>query len=231
MNKRAVVAGATGLIGRELVAQLLREERYDKVVALVRKPLELTHIKLEQRLVDYERLAASVEGTLAGADVYCALGTTIKTAGSQAAFRKVDYDYPLALARLAAAEGAAAFLIVTAMGANARSAIFYSRVKGELEEALGGLGLASLTIFRPSLLVGERAEFRRGERFFTVAMKALQGLLIGPLRKYRAIRAERVAAGMRAAAAKPRAGIAIYATDQIETLADAATGGQKRDEE
>jgi uncharacterized protein YbjT (DUF2867 family) len=138
-----------------------------RVVALVRRPLsDSTPAKLRVEVVDFERLAS--RGDLFAVDqIFCALGTTIKQAGSQAAFRRVDLEYPLAVAKLGVEHGAQDFLLVSALGASARSRIFYSRVKGELEDALRTLPYRSVTIVRPSMLVGERSETRLGEQIAT----------------------------------------------------------------
>jgi uncharacterized protein YbjT (DUF2867 family) len=193
--KRAIVAGATGLVGSQLLRLLLEDSRYDQVIALTRKPLAMNHPKLREERVTLDTLATALPNMKAD-DWFCALGTTRKQAGSQEAFRMVDYEYPLALGRQAAETGAAQFLLISAPGASPSSSIFYSRVKGEVERDLADLGLPKLHIFRPSLLLGQRSEHRRGERFWGVAMKALNPLLIGSWRKYRAVQGEAVAAAM-----------------------------------
>ncbi|MFC5470460.1 NAD(P)H-binding protein [Cohnella suwonensis] len=194
-SKTALVAGATGLIGKQLVRQLLDDPNYGRVIALSRKAIPADHPKLEVVAVSLETLA-EVAPTLRADDWFCALGTTIKQAGSQEAFRRVDYEYPMALGRRAAASGASRFLLVSAAGASANSSIFYSRVKGELERDLGGLALPSLQIFRPSLLLGDREQIRRGEKLWSAVMKAVGPLLLGPLKRYRAIHGRTVAAAM-----------------------------------
>ncbi|SDE37466.1 Uncharacterized conserved protein YbjT, contains NAD(P)-binding and DUF2867 domains [Paenibacillus sp. UNCCL117] len=204
-SKTAVVAGATGLVGRELVRQLLEQPSYCKVTVLVRRTTGLSHPKLSERQISFDRLEEELngernEGLLQGADVFCALGTTIKTAGSQEAFRRVDYEYPLALGRAARRGGAACYVIVSSLGADPQSRIFYSRVKGETERDLTALGLPRLVILRPSLLLGDRQEKRPGERAAAVLFKPLGTLMIGPLAKYRAIEARTVAIAMRLAA-------------------------------
>ncbi|MBB6670311.1 oxidoreductase [Cohnella nanjingensis] len=219
--KTAILAGATGLVGRSLLRRLLADERYGAVVALTRRPLAEGHPKLISLVVNFDELEKRSESLPAAEDWYCALGTTIKQAGSQAAFRAVDHDYPLALGRIAASRGAAQMMIVTAMGANAGSGIFYNRVKGEIERDLGALPLPALRIFRPSLLLGDRAQFRTGERFASVLMRATAPLMIGALRKYRAVHADTVAAAMIAAANAPDApaGKIVYENDRLPELA------------
>lgn len=218
MGKSALVAGATGLVGGELVEQLVADPTYELVTMLVRRAVDLRDPKLHQQVVDFDRLEEAAGAC--GADaVFCCLGTTIKKAGSQAAFRQVDFAYPLRLVELAKAAGAGRFLIVTAMGADARSAIFYNRVKGEVEQALIRLDLPALDIFRPSLLLGRRPEVRPGEAAGAVLMRAVAPLLAGPLKPYRAIAGADVARAMRVVAAGSTAGVHIHRSDEIAALA------------
>ncbi|WP_338553219.1 NAD(P)H-binding protein [Paenibacillus sp. KS-LC4] len=217
MNRTAVVAGATGLIGKELVQLLLHDAAYKSVTIVVRRPTGMEHPKLVEQIVDFEQLQqAGVQ--MDGADVFCTLGTTIKKAGSQDAFRKVDYQYPLSLGQLASQQGARQLLLVTAIGASASSRAFYNRVKGEVEEALSGLKLPALHIFRPSLLLGERGEFRFGERFAAALSGVLSPLFSGPLRKYAPVQASAVAKTMIFAAKSNQAGIHIHENEHIVKL-------------
>lgn len=217
-TKTALIAGASGLVGGHLLRCLLESPAYDRVVALVRRPLSVTHPRLEQRTIDFDQLEQQA-GEIRADDLFCCLGTTIKKAGSQAAFRKVDYHYPVALARLAARQGARQYLIVTAMGADPRSSIFYNRVKGEVEEAVKGLGLPAVHIFRPSLLLGERAEHRAREAIASVIAQVVNPLMVGPLRKVRAIPGQTVAEAMHNAAQKELTGTYIYPSAVIWDLA------------
>lgn len=192
-KRTALLAGATGLVGREILRGLLADDGVAAVHALARRPLSLTHPKLTVHLVDFASLPA-----LPPADeVYLALGTTIQVAGSQDAFRAVDYAANLAVARAARAAGARRLGLVSAMGADAGSRVFYSRVKGELEQALRGLGFEGLAIARPSMLAGEREALgqpvRSGEQ---LALKVTRWL--GPVipRNYRSIQAKDVAAAL-----------------------------------
>lgn len=188
-NRTVVLAGATGLVGREVLKGLLADDSVEAVHALGRRALD-PHPKLTSHVVDFSALPP-----LARVDeAYLALGTTIKVAGSQAAFRAVDFDANLAVARAAIAAGARRVGLVSAMGADARSRIFYSRVKGELEDVLAALNFEGLVIARPSMLVGDREALgqpvRSGER---IAMHV--GAVLGPLipANYRPIAASRVA--------------------------------------
>ncbi|MGZ8274623.1 MAG: NAD(P)H-binding protein [Burkholderiaceae bacterium] len=178
-RRTAVVAGATGLVGRELVVRLLRERRYARVFALTRRPLSLTDSRLEVVDADFDNLSAMLSGVSDDLplDVFCALGTTIRAAGSEEAFRRVDHDYALALGRWARTAGAHRMVVISAIGADPGSRVFYNRVKGETERDLTALGLASLVIVRPSLLAGDRREFRAGERLALIATRPLRALL------------------------------------------------------
>ncbi|MFE3977164.1 MULTISPECIES: NAD(P)H-binding protein [unclassified Peribacillus] len=217
MKQKAVVVGGTGLIGNKLVKLLLSSTAYDTVTLLVRRPTGLKHPKLDEKIIEFEQLDRFGD-ELTGADVFCTLGTTIKKAGSQNAFRKVDLDYPITLGKMAKKHKARQFLIVTALGANLSSRSFYTRVKGEVEVALRDLNLPALHIFRPSLLLGERDESRIGERFFILVFNLLSPVFIGPLRKYKAIHAQSVAKAMLLKAQNVSSGIHIYESNQIKQI-------------
>ncbi|HEX6274696.1 MAG TPA: NAD(P)H-binding protein [Polyangiaceae bacterium] len=221
----AWVAGATGLVGRALVGELARRLPLGNVTTLVRRPEERKEPGVEERVVVFDRLELELAGRTA-THVFCCLGTTMARAGSREAFRRVDYDYPLALGRAARAAGAKKFLVVTALGADVKSPIFYNRVKGEIEQALGELGFPELHVFRPSLLLGERNDRRPGERLAMALAKPVGALLFGPLAKYRAIDADAVARAMVRVAfdTHPAPGITIYESDRIASLASAAAG-------
>jgi uncharacterized protein YbjT (DUF2867 family) len=162
---RAILAGATGLVGGECLKRLLASEHYSQVVVVTRRKVELPgrNPKLRQAVVEFDRLG-DVRDRLVGDHVYCALGTTIRKAGSKARFREVDFEYPLRLAQLTRKLGATHYSIVSALGASQSSPFFYSRVKGELEHSLQQMGWPSLGIFRPSVIAGERGESRPLER-------------------------------------------------------------------
>ncbi|MFC7678872.1 NAD(P)H-binding protein [Paenibacillus sp. GCM10028914] len=216
----AIVAGATGLVGRELVKMLLNHPAYNRVVVLVRREIGLSHPKLEERHISFDRLEQEVEGEMfKDADVFCSLGTTIKQAGSQEAFRRVDHDYPLALGRVARQNGAASFIIVTAMGSSDRSKLFYNRVKGETERDLALLGLSRLVVLKPSLMFGDRAENRPGERAAIVIFRLIGALMIGPLARYRAIESRIVSQVMVLAARREGPSLEVLESEQISALA------------
>lgn len=188
---KAIIVGSTGLVGSSLVTQLDNDNAFTDIRALVRKKSGHSYKKVEEMEVDFNNLP---EDVFVEADiVFCCLGTTIKKAGSQEAFRKVDFEYPLETAKMAKAKGVKGFAIVTAMGSDASSTVFYNRVKGEIENALTDLHFDRLGIFRPSLLLGERSETRIGERVGQIVMNFL-GFLIP--KNYKAIHAKKVATAM-----------------------------------
>jgi uncharacterized protein YbjT (DUF2867 family) len=195
----ALLVGATGLVGQHCLRLLMQDPAVGTVRVLVRRPMVVDSPKVQVCVADFERLESHVDWLQADW-VFCALGTTIAKAGSRAAFRQVDFDYPLQVAQLAKAQGAKRFLLVSATGADAKSKVFYSRVKGELEEAIAALGFESVTFARPSLLVGERDEVRIAERI---------GLKFGWLmpERYRPVQASQVAQGLVNAAISARPGV------------------------
>jgi uncharacterized protein YbjT (DUF2867 family) len=209
MPQSVLLAGATGLVGGECLRLLLADPEFDPVHVVVRRPLPtaIGSGKLRQHVTEFDRIAAALPDLRLDA-VFCALGTTIRKAGSQEAFRKVDFEYPLALARVALERGARHYLLVSSLGADSGSRVFYSRTKGELEEALSALPFRSLTIARPSLLLGERSEFRLGERVF-----AHLGFLVP--RMYKPVPATAVVATLVAAAREDRPGRRIIESAEM----------------
>lgn len=192
---RVMLLGATGLTGGKVLQGLLGREEVTQVVALVRHKLPTLHDKLAQHEVDFDRLEDHAE--LFDVDVIiCCLGTTIKKAGSQDQFRKVDLGYPMKAGELGRSRGVRAFILMSAIGASSSSTIFYNRVKGELEDALRDLDYPYLSIYHPSLLLGDRKEQRTAEALGIKAMPLVNHLLIGPLDKYRGIEAQTVASAM-----------------------------------
>ena len=220
-RRKALLAGATGLIGGHLLDLLLDDDSYAAVTALVRRPLDREHDKLDVRVVDFDHLEETQDPPQVD-DAFCCLGSTMKKAGSKAAFRKVDHDYVVATAHLALSGGARRFLLVSAVGSSPSAMSFYSRVKGEAEESVAALGFTALHVFQPSILMGERQESRPGERLGIAAAGVLNGFLLGPFRPFRGIRAETVAAAMVSAAKSDSEGRRAYTYDGIERLAAGA---------
>lgn len=216
-GRRAIVAGASGLIGGHLVRRLLADDAWGAVTLLVRRELPLAHPKLTQRVVDFSRLPALA----AADDLFCALGTTIAKAASQEAFRAIDFDAVLAFATAGREAGAKQLLVVSSLGADPTSRTFYRRVKGEMERAVVALPFESIGILRPSLLLGERAERRRGERIGAVLLRPLTLFSSGPLGRLRPIEADIVAAAMVRVARRAEPGLAILESETIRTLSGA----------
>jgi uncharacterized protein YbjT (DUF2867 family) len=210
MSKVALLAGSTGLIGNQLLELLLADKYYSKIIALSRKPLAITNPKLENIVVEVEQLE---KHQLKADDVFCCLGTTMKQAGSKAAFRKVDFDYPLQLAKVLKTNGAQQFLLVSALGANKKSGIFYNQIKGEIEEAITSVGFRTLHIFRPSLLLGPRKDHRSGEEAAKVFYKIF-GFLIP--KKYQGLESIKVARAMQALAKKEISGVFVYESNALQ---------------
>lgn len=220
IGKTALVAGATGLVGKKLLRQLLDSTEYTRVIALVRKPVQqLQHLKLQQIVVDYHRLE-DYRAEMKADDVFCCLGTTIKQAGTQAQMIEIDVLYPVSVAMVAYKQGAKQFIVISSMGADPKSSIFYTRTKGDMEQRLQQVGYSSLSIVRPSLLLGKRKNSRAGEQFGAVVSQALSFLMIGPLRKYRGIEASDVARAMYRIAQTSKSGTHIYMSDQLQRIAD-----------
>ena len=204
----AVVAGATGLVGAELCRQLKDDPGFEQVIMLARRPPPVADPPLQAAVVDFARIDEWTP-ELPLDTVFCALGTTIAKAGSEEAFRAVDFDLVVAMARLAQRGRARHFVLVSSLGADPESRVFYLRVKGEAEQAVRDLGLPHVAVLRPSVLEGERAERRPGERAASVAGRILRPLLIGPLAKYRPTPAVQVAEAMRYVARPGREGFEV----------------------
>ncbi|GAA0359629.1 oxidoreductase [Bacillus horti] len=218
-KKSALLLGASGLVGEQLLQLFLNHDKYDRVVILVRRAIEYSHPKLEEVVVDFDRLA-DYKPLFAVDDIFCCLGTTIKVAGSREAMYQIDVGYPLQAARLAYEMGASQYLIVSSIGANANSRTWYLRMKGELEEALKQVGFSALHIFQPSLLLGDRKEHRPGESFATKLYTLFSFLLIGRLSKYKGIEAKTVAKAMYDRAQQSSSGEYTYQSDQIQQITD-----------
>ena len=217
MSKKAVLIGATGLIGANLLKKLLANDHYEKVLVVTRKAIDTNHPNLNQLVINFDELS-KYEHEILGDDIFCCLGTTAKKTPDKALYKKIDYQYPLDVAKIALKNGAKSYHLVSAMGANAKSSIFYNRTKGEVERDLAKLNFASTHIYRPSLLDGSRSEQRFAEKTMNVIMRLINPLLIGSLKKYRSIKIEKVASAMLKQANKNLKGNYIYLSDEIENL-------------
>ncbi|MFD1330840.1 NAD-dependent dehydratase [Methylopila musalis] len=207
---KLLIMGATGLVGGHVLTLALADPRIAAVTAPVRRPLP-AHPKLSALIVDYENLPADAPFWSVDA-VICALGTTIRKAGSRDAFRRIDHDHPLAVARLTHERGAEIFALNSALGADAGSRVFYSRVKGELERDLATVGFRSLTLVRPGLIGGERGESRPMERVASVVLGCL-----GPVlpRAWRINPAPRIASALLEAAVAARPGVRVVTSGEL----------------
>lgn len=216
MVRVALVAGATGLVGREVLAALLADKRYSAVHSVGRRPAAIQHAKLTSHIVELRGLT-TLPGVGHVDDVFIALGTTIRAAGSQAAFRAVDFDAVVAVARAARSLGATRLGVVSAMGADARSRVFYNRVKGEMEAALAQLGYQTLVLARPSLLDGDRRtlaqDTRPIERWGLLAMSLLKPLIPA---NYRTIGAARVADALVHAVSSAGNGVRVLSSGDMQ---------------
>jgi len=210
--KTALIIGGTGLIGKQLTQLLLADKRYSKIVLLLRRQLDMVHDKLIQVVFDFDNPDSSL---VVADEIYCCLGTTIKVAGSKAAFYKVDHDYVINTAKAGFLNGVKKFALVSSMGANKGSTIFYNKTKGETEEDARSIGFESLYIFRPSLLLGNRTQFRLGESIGKFLMVPLSFLIP---KKYKPIQASQVARAMVTAMNTVNTGIHIFESDSIATL-------------
>lgn len=215
MGTSALVVGSTGLIGKQLTQNLLQHTAYSKVVCVTRSPQDFGDPRYVNRVINFDQIDAFADEIKAN-HVFCCLGTTMKKAGSKEKFRKVDYHYPLEIAKTAKQNGAKSFLLVSSMGADTGSSFFYNQVKGEVEEAIGLLNFESYHIFRPSLLMGPRNEKRTGERFAQVLMSGLSFLFVGPIKKYKPIQSDKVANAMVNIALKETTGKHIYESDLLQ---------------
>lgn len=192
---KLMIIGASGLTGQFLVTRALNDDYFSEIIVFVRKSLNIHHSKLKEHLIDFNQLERYHD--LMRADyAACCMGTTIKTAGSQEAFKRVDFDYPLKFAELARQNGCQGFFLQSSLGANSSSSNFYLRTKGEIETAIKALGFNHYAVFRPSMLLGPRTESRLGESIGKVIMQAMSFLFVGSLKRYKAIHVKDVAAAM-----------------------------------
>ncbi len=217
--RTALLIGATGLTGNHCLNILLNDDSYQSVTVLTRRALDIRHDKLIQHLVDFDNLEASSD-LIKADDIFCCLGTTIKTAGSKQAFRKVDVEYPTTIAQIAAKNGSEQFLVISAPESNDKSLLFYGRAKAEMEQAVCQFPFNGTYIFRPSLLMGKRDKYRLAEGTAIKVFTALPWLLSGSLKKFHPIEAKAVATAMVVAAKSKPQGRQVYQSDQIQAISN-----------
>ncbi|MDM5199101.1 oxidoreductase [Fictibacillus enclensis] len=214
MGKTAVIAGATGLVGWELLHLLAESNRYERTIVFARRKTGISHKKVTEVITDFNGLEEH-KHYFSAADVFCCLGTTIKKAKTKENFRQVDHHYPVVMSHIAADQGAHSFQVISALGADMESRFFYSRVKGEMERDVAKEGVPLIGIFRPSLLSGEREEFRAGERAADWIAGRLSFLFKGGLKKYRPVKASSVAAAMFEFAQKENTGVHLISSEEM----------------
>ena len=217
--KTALIIGSTGLIGFQLLELLLKSAEYEKVISFVKRDSGIQHPKLEQHIIDFDKPETYKE-LVVGDDFFCTIGTTIKNAGNQDAFRKVDFGYPKEFATIAIQNKVKHFLIISSLGADANSGNFYLKTKGEIQDFLKNCIFESVSVLQPSLLLGNRTEFRLGEKIGAFFMKLFSFVLIGNLKKYKPIKSEAVAKAMFTIAQKNYKGFHIIESDEIQEIAN-----------
>jgi len=212
--KIAIIIGATGLTGKALLYQLLDDKQFSTVILFLRKELNISHPKLIQHCIDYNKLE-TCKDLIKGDVVFCCLGTTIKVAGSQEAFKKVDYTYATEFAKIAKQNNVSTFCLQSSLGADSKSNNFYLKVKGETEDFIRDLNFGSFASFRPSMLLGNRTEFRLGETIGKTVMQGLSFMFIGKLKRYKAIHVNQVASAMIKHATENKAGNIIIENEEM----------------
>ncbi len=218
MNRKIIVVGGSGLVGSKLISVLLKNDENATVVALLRHKIELKHPNLKQEIIDFNHLENHADVFQGCHAVYCSLGTTLKNAGSRGQFYKIDYQLVAEIAKLSKQSAVKQFVYVSSMGANSNSSIYYSRVKGKVEEYLKRLNFERLIIVRPSILFGDRKEVRVKETIGIAVAKALHYLMLGPLKKYRGISANTVAKAMYNASIRNGNRLLTIESDMIEEM-------------
>jgi len=215
--KTALIIGSTGLIGSELLNLLLESSHYAKVIAFVKRDTGIKHPKLTQHIIDFDKPETYKE-LVVGDDFFCTIGTTIKKAGSKKAFRKVDFEYPRQFAAFALQNKVQKYLIISSLSADANSGNFYLKTKGEIQDFLKDCNFESVAVLQPSLLLGNRTEFRLGEKVGAFFMKTLSFLFLGNLKKYKPIEGKTVAKALLKIAQKNDTGFKIYESDVIQEI-------------
>lgn len=217
MPGKAIVLGASGLIGSNLVRVLIRDKSFDEVVLLVRKKLDISSSIVRQKIINFD-LIEEYQDELYGNVIFSCLGTTRSQVPDYQEYRKIDLDYPKKIAEVAAKHGVEQFHVISSIGANKNSFSSYLKLKGELEEALKNIPFKSLHIYRPSFITGKRAKERMSDKIVIPLMKFINPVLSGSLKKYRSIEAHVIANAMIKKASENLTGIFIYESDQIQDI-------------
>lgn len=218
MKKTAIILGASGLTGGLLLEKLIVDGRYESIKLFSRSSIKGLPNKVKQYIGDLLELE-QFKNDFTGDEVYCCIGTTAKKTPDKSLYRNIDYGIPVAAAKLAKANGINTFLVISAMGANKKSSVFYNRTKGEMEQEVLNQAIPRTSILRPSLIGGERNEQRLLEKIGLVVFKVIQPLFIGPLKKYRIINADSIAQAMLNLANATSNTDVIITSDDIEQLA------------
>lgn len=214
-TKTAIIAGASGLIGRSLTQQLLKSNNYGQVIALVRKPLGIQHDKLKELTINFDELE-TMDDFPKGDDIFCCLGTTQKKTPNKDDYRRVDYTYCMDFAKRSLKAGGDRFFLISSMGAKKGARSFYLNLKGELEHDLSFLNYRTIYIFRPALLRGSRNENRPGEKFAQALTRIIP--FIGPLKKYKPIHADKVVDAMLKVAKQEDKGCYFYSSEIMQRM-------------
>jgi uncharacterized protein YbjT (DUF2867 family) len=217
MPHKVILVGASGLIGSHLLKLLVESPEISEILVILRKPLNLSNSKVLELIINFEELE-SFSDDIKGDIIFCCLGTTKAATPDRKLYRKIDLEYPIRLATIGLKNAIKQFHIVSSLGADIKSSNSYLKLKGELEEKLKALAIESLHLYQPSLLSGNRKDYRPGEKLAINAFKFINPLLIGPLRKYRSIEAEKVALAMFKQSLKQLKGTYIYPSIQIQKL-------------
>ncbi|MEC5166891.1 uncharacterized protein YbjT (DUF2867 family) [Flavobacterium sp. PL11] len=215
--KTALIIGSTGLVGSQLLDLLLESNDYKNVIAFTKRDMNINHPKLVQHIIDFDK-PESYKHLVIGDDFFCCIGTTIKVAGSQKAFRKVDFEYPKQFALYALENKVEQFLLISALGAKANSSNFYLKTKAEIENFLKECTFESVAVLRPSLLLGDRSQFRFAEKMGAYFMKVFSFVFVGKLKKFKAIESKVLAKALLNVANTTRKGIVIYESDEIQEI-------------
>ncbi|SFF38464.1 Rossmann-fold NAD(P)-binding domain-containing protein [Flavobacterium xueshanense] len=215
--KTALIIGSTGLIGSELLNLLLYSNDYLKVITFVKRDTGIRHPKLTQHIIDFDK-PETYKDLVVGDDFFCTIGTTIKKAGSKEAFKKVDFGYPKQFAAFALQNKVLQYLIISSLSANTNSGNFYLKTKGEIQDFLQDCNFESVAVLQPSLLLGNRTEFRLGEKVGAFFMKTLSFLFVGNLKKYKPIESKTVAKALFKIAQTNNKGFKIYESDAIQEI-------------